>query len=252
MSFSDSSTPAANINIYELMKMVGAMNVTYGSIYLSSTRAVPDTSAVTPRACKKASAHVEESTVATNRLGTTKVQVECEITALHDEIQGHDEERAKAANDVKAAVSGKFKESARVEMIAFMKAQIEIEVKKQVPIQIEEQLVREHLEKSLEDHVKEGGEQLVWLEAATGNVRARAENAKILSYQADRTTPFARVVRRDNTSSEVWPADLASLMGYSEETIGKLLKDYTLYDQGHRKTKVNTFLAYIGVGMRLH
>lgn len=46
-----------------------------------------------------------------------KLQVERAITELHGEIDAHDEERAQGVNDVKAAISGKYKESVKEEMM---------------------------------------------------------------------------------------------------------------------------------------
>ncbi|KAI0829901.1 hypothetical protein BC628DRAFT_1359283 [Trametes gibbosa] len=208
---------------------------------------VSDLSARTPG---QESLRTEDTMI--RKLGTTKVEVEKELENLRAEIERHGEERARGAAAVKDTIRREMKAEERADMVQYMRDRIRIEVGEQVPAQIEQQLIREHLQMSLADHVEMGERVRIALDAAIRNSQARGENARIETYNKDRTTPFAKVVRTDGQASAVWPADLTSLLGYSDETVGRLLDDYELHNHGQKKMNMNSFLAFIGVGLRMH
>ncbi|KAI0633707.1 hypothetical protein C8Q77DRAFT_806863 [Trametes polyzona] len=215
------------IDVAVVMELLGSMKSTYGTL---------NQSLITLR----------DQGNRVKDLGPTMNEAHERLKDVHRSIDEHDAARAARVATVKDIIRGELRDQALVEMRNYIDARIKAEVEEQTAQQVGDQLVRDHLHGTpLEAQVEAGRAQVAAMRAAVENSKARQENASITWSDMDR--PFKDVVRPDGSKSPSWPANLTSLLAYTDEKVAQLGRDYELFEHKERAQNVNAFLAHIGV-----
>ncbi|CAE6380326.1 unnamed protein product [Rhizoctonia solani] len=81
----------------------------------------------------------------------------------------------------------------------------------------------------------------------------RRANATLRNHGSAIREPLHPLLMTDGNTSDLWPADLAQLFGYSNDTAKRLLDDYELTYASDDPTErmLNKFMAHIGVGFQM-
>ncbi|KAF8756441.1 hypothetical protein RHS01_04386 [Rhizoctonia solani] len=113
------------------------------------------------------------------------------------------------------------------------------------------EMIREKVEEYVADKVRE--QALGRSQAMLNNSEARRANATLRNHGSAIREPLHALLMTDGNVSDLWPADLAQLFGYSNDTAKRLLDDYELTYASDDPTErmLNKFMAHIGVGFQM-
>ncbi|CCL99191.1 uncharacterized protein FIBRA_01206 [Fibroporia radiculosa] len=191
---------------------------------------------------------INEQSVNLSSVGPTMQDVDGQMRALLQEIKEHGENEDSRIKDIKKMIKGDVKQNIAENMKADIKEQIRKELALQVPEEIQRQIA-DHLPVSLHEQSRECKLQIIEVENALANSKARKLNS---TFDVDNLGDTLSVVlRADGTKSGVFPANLNSLFAFDATTLKKLLGDYDIREQESREMNLNKFISHIGVPFRL-
>ncbi|KAF8222880.1 hypothetical protein L208DRAFT_1412747 [Tricholoma matsutake] len=121
-----------------------------------------------------------------------------------------------------------------------IKTEVATQVKQEVDTQI-----RYHIPISLTRQAVDANKGIADMRIALANSEARAKNASI--HMTDQDEPLAPVLKADGTRSELFPADLRTLLSYDFELVKMLVRDYELPEDTTSETNLmDQFMKNIG------
>lgn len=121
-----------------------------------------------------------------------------------------------------------------------IKTEVATQVKQEVDTQI-----RYHIPISLTRQAVDANKGIADMRIALANSEARAKNASI--HMTDQDEPLAPVSKADGTRSELFPADLRTLLSYDFELVKMLVRDYELPEDTTSETNLmDQFMKNIG------
>ncbi|KAF7321565.1 hypothetical protein MKEN_00677500 [Mycena kentingensis (nom. inval.)] len=170
--------------------------------------------------------------------GPSVQELSREIAALRKQVR---EDGKRAAQDVQAPLRKFITADAfnSGDILEYIRSEIAVQVSREVDIQI-----LEHIPVSLKTQQANNKAQLQDAGTSLTNSAARKRNAQIQIKNLDEM--LATVLKTDGTRAQLYPADLRSLFGYSEEHVLALVRDFGLAEDARREVNLNRILGHVG------
>ncbi|THU85027.1 hypothetical protein K435DRAFT_764528 [Dendrothele bispora CBS 962.96] len=183
-------------------------------------------------------------------LGPTSQEIETQLRQLHQDVDKHKEDRQAQLESVKKWIREDAKETIVAQLKPDIKSNIQSEIVKKVKEEVGLQF-KDHVPISLEEQLEETEKQLREVKVSLDNSEARRLNNTLdmALIQDEPLYPILKV--SDGKPSDLYPADLISLLCYDSETMKKLMEDYDLPVDEVLQVNFNRFMAHIGIKHQL-
>ncbi|KAF8740527.1 hypothetical protein RHS02_04508, partial [Rhizoctonia solani] len=163
-----------------------------------------------------------------------------------------DRKQEERMQEIKSLLQDVLKDQIAEHLRAHVFEMIREKVEEYVADKVREQLQKQ-IPDALREQVKDHRRHLAEVKRCLNNSEARRANATLRNHGSAIREPLHALLMTDGNVSDLWPADLAQLFGYSNDTAKRLLDDYELTYASDDPTErmLNKFMAHIGVGFQM-
>lgn len=195
--------------------------------------------------------YLGEQTARVAALGPA-VEASHQIHQLRRQVHAQDRKQEERMQEIKSLLQDVLKEQIAEHLRAHVFEMIREKIEEYVADKVRDQLQKQ-IPDTLRQQVKEHRKHLAEVKRCLHNSEARRANATLRNHGSAIREPLHSLLMTDGNISELWPADLAQLFGYSNDTAKRLLDDYELTYASDDPTErmLNKFMAHIGVGFQM-
>ncbi|KAB5591009.1 THP2 domain containing protein [Ceratobasidium theobromae] len=195
--------------------------------------------------------YLGEQTARVAALGPA-VEASHQIHQLRRQVHAQDRKQEERMQEIKSLLQDVLKEQIAEHLRAHVFEMIREKIEEYVADKVRDQLQKQ-IPEALRQQVKDHRKHLAEVKRCLNNSEARRANATLRNHGSAIREPLHPLLMTDGNMSELWPADLAQLFGYSNDTAKRLLDDYELTYAHDDPTErmLNKFMAHIGVGFQM-
>ncbi|KAH7334823.1 hypothetical protein B0J17DRAFT_91280 [Rhizoctonia solani] len=180
------------------------------------------------------------------------VEASHQIHQLRRQVHAQDRKQEERMQEIKSLLQDVLKDQIAEHLRAHVFEMIREKIEEYVADKVREQLQKQ-IPDALREQVKDHRRHLAEVKRCLNNSEARRANATLRNHGSAIREPLHPLLMTDGNISDLWPADLAQLFGYSNDTAKRLLDDYELTYASDDPTErmLNKFMAHIGVGFQM-
>ncbi|KAK7473063.1 hypothetical protein VKT23_001166 [Stygiomarasmius scandens] len=182
-------------------------------------------------------------------LGPTSQEIESQLRQLRQDVDKHGQEQHVQLESVKKWIREDARDDIISQLTPDIKSNIQAEIVRKVKEEVDLQF-KDHVPISLEQQLEETEKQLQEVKISFKNSEARRIN-NTLDMGLIQDEPLLPILKSDGKESDLYPADLISLLCYDSETMKRLLADYDLPVDDVLQVNFNRFMAHIGIKHQL-